>query len=229
MKTAKLNLPKWVGELSVKKTEFDNLYKKVIHNSVLKDYNGTQNPGEFFGMWGILSQYIIQKKLKKVTFLEIGAYKGLWALMLSHICDKLNVDYEYTTVTALSQDSNNDLVGINNYYIANKKSFNVIDKYSQDPTVVNDLKSKYNFVFIDGGRSYDEVFCDFMVYSKFCKSILFWHDIISKEVHKASGDADIFMHGQFLVNKGLGIHYVDNEWFIKYRWNVDSSKLIFSY
>ena len=28
MKTPKLNLPDWVGDLSVKKTEFDKLYKK---------------------------------------------------------------------------------------------------------------------------------------------------------------------------------------------------------
>ena len=121
MKLPKLKLPNWVGNLEIKKTEFDKLYKKHISDPVLKDatginYNGCQNANEFFAMWGILSQYIILRKLKKVRFLEIGAYKGLWALMLSHICDKLKVDYEYTTITKLSQDSTNNLTGPMIYY-----------------------------------------------------------------------------------------------------------------
>ena len=138
MKLPKLKLPNWVGNLEIKKTEFDKLYKKHTLDPVLKDaagrnYNGSQNANEFFAMWGILSQYIILRKLKKVRFLEIGAYKGLWALMLSHICDKLKVDYEYTTITKLSQDSSNYLTGPMVYYYNKNKHFKVIDKYSQDP------------------------------------------------------------------------------------------------
>lgn len=229
MKTPKLTLPSWVGNLEIKKTEFDKLYKKHISNPILKDYNGSQNANEFFAMWGILSQYIIQKKLKKVKFLEIGAYKGLWALMLSHICDKLKVDYEYTTITKLSQDHKNDLTGPMVYYNSNNKPFKVIDKYSQDPSVVNDLDKKYDFVFIDGGHSYDEAFSDFMVFPNFCKAILFWHDLTDGDVRRAHKDAGVFMHEQFLVDCGIGINYIDEDFFNNFRWNKKPIELKFSY
>lgn len=225
MKTPKLNLPDWVGDLSVKKTEFDKLYKKYVSNPVINDnvgmsYNGSQNANEFFAMWGILSQYILQRKLKKVRFLEIGGYKGLWSLMLSHICEKLNVDYEYTTITPLDQDKRNDLSGAHKLYISKGKNFTIINKYSQDPTVVNDINNEYDFVFIDGGHTYDEAFCDFMVYYKYCKSIFFWHDMNAKPIMDAISDSGIFKHEQFSVDMGIGISYVDDEWFKENRWFV---------
>ena len=237
MKLPKLKLPNWVGNLEIKKTEFDKLYKKHTLDPVLKDaagrnYNGSQNANEFFAMWGILSQYIILRKLKKVRFLEIGAYKGLWALMLSHICDKLKVDYEYTTITKLSQDSTNNLTGPMVYYYNKNKHFKVIDKYSQDPSVVNDLDKEYDFVFIDGGHSYDEAFSDFMVFPNFCKSILFWHDLSSEDVQKAYKNAGVFMHEQFLVDSrycGIGINYIDEDFFDNFRWNKTPNELRFSY
>ena len=237
MKKPKLNLPGWVGNLEVKKTEFDVLYKKHVSSPNLIDseglsYNGSQNASEFFAIWGILSQFIIQRKLKKVKFLEIGAYKGLWALMLSHICDKLKVDYEYTTITALSQNPSNDLTGVINYYYSKNKIFKVIDKQSQDPSVVNDLDKKYDFIFIDGGHSYDELFSDFMVFPHFCKSILFWNNLSSEVVRKAHRDAGVFMHEQFLVDsrhRGIGINYIDSEFFDNSRWNKKPSELRFSY
>ena len=55
MKKPKLNLPSWVGNLEVKKTEFDVLYKKHVSSPNIIDseglsYNGRQNASEFFAI-----------------------------------------------------------------------------------------------------------------------------------------------------------------------------------
>ena len=68
-----------------------------------------------------------------------------------------------------------------------------------------------------------------MVFPHFCKSILFWHDLSSEDVQKAYKNAGVFMHEQFLVDCGIGINYIDEDFFDNFRWDKEPNELKFSY
>ena len=152
--------------------EFDKIYKEIIGTTPLNKgltYDGSQCKEEFIEAWNNIINHIQKNNLKKVKWLEIGAFKGLWGLMLSFVCEQLDIDYEYVTITWLDQDpeKNKYLFEVQKYYQNKEKNFHIIDGMSQDlknRDKVLEVSKKYNMVFIDGDHSYQGVLDDIKLY-----------------------------------------------------------------
>ncbi len=208
--------------------EFDKLYTSIIGSTPLHTgltYDGSQYKEEFIEAWNEIINYIEKNELKEIKWLEIGAYKGLWGLMLSFVCEHLKVDYEYTTVTWLDQDpeKNKYLFEVQKYYQNKKKKFNIIDGVSQDlksRDKVLEISKKYNIVFIDGDHSYQGVFDDIKLYYKLSTNIVMFHDIRPKhittqshiQVYPAIKDSGIKLNKEIIHDpegiRGIGIKFI---------------------
>ncbi len=200
--------------------KLDKLYQEVYsqhpgnHNPV---YNGSQIKEEFTQAWEELTN-IIKGIDGTLTFLEIGAYRGLWPLMLSMVCEELNKPFEYTTVTWISQDPNNDGIHkVINHYKNNNLTFNLIDQNSQLPNALNSLEESYHIVFIDADHRYDGVMKDIKLYSPLASNLLMFHDIrpitptSGCGVYKALEDSNITLDKEIVVDgekMGIGFKYI---------------------
>lgn len=200
--------------------EFDQLYQQVYNELPgLADpiYHGSQIKNEFIEAWNTIIP-IIEHTEDTFTFLEIGAYKGLWPLMLSFVCNSLNKKFEYTTITWMDQDPNNvDIFKVKTYYENNGLQFNLINKNSQLVSTVNELKNQYHCVFIDADHKYEGVKIDIELYSNFATKILMFHDIRPIDITPHCGvyqaikdlgitlDKEIIYDGQKM---GIGLKFI---------------------
>lgn len=157
----------------------------------LNDWRGsdhTQRPIEFFGAWAIIDQYLPSDN--KVSFLEIGAARGLWAIAFIEWCIIKNKYPIYTTVTLMT-DTNNGLnipgPAWQNASLMKVKEFykeccdwTLIDANSQLETtknLVTKTLKEYDFVFIDADHEYEGVYKDIALYAPLAKKLLIFHDI----------------------------------------------------
>lgn len=201
-----------------------NLYSRVIEPVSYVEgrevsFNGSQIQDEFFKAWECISNFYGNKKLEHLSFLEIGAYKGLWALALAEFCRERQISFEYATVTYMEQDPNNNpLYNVQEYYKSIGASFTLVNSPSQDPNALLQLPQvSYNIVFIDGDHSYDMVKQDISLYKPLAADMLLFHDIRpiftnpSCGVYQAVEDAGLTLDEQIIVDgqwMGIGIHYV---------------------
>lgn len=200
-----------------------NLYSRVIepvnlHEGPGASFNGSQIPDEFFGAWNSISNFYDSNPTKHISFLEIGAYRGLWALALSEFCNEKGLSYEYATVTYMEQDANNNpLYNVQKYYEGNNVKFNLINSPSQDKSLLERLNPSYNIVFIDGDHSYNMVMEDIAIYAPIATDMVLFHDIRPKQpnpgcgVYLAINDSGLELHEEIVVDgdwMGIGIHYV---------------------
>ena len=192
--------------------------KYLNYNKTDFYYKETQIIGEFFEAWEKITQYIEKNNLKKITFLEIGAYDGLWGLMLSYIGENLKIDYEYISIDnnplLFENPKKTSLFKLKKYY-QNKGQINtVIPTDSKDVTNLDKLNKEYNIVFIDGDHSYEGVTSDVKMYSKLATDILLFHDITRKNtVRKAINDSKIKLDEEIsyhTTDMGIGIKYIKN-------------------
>ena len=137
-----------------------NLYSQVIEpvgyvQGREVSFNGSQIQDEFFKAWECIDTYYNSTKRGHISFLEIGAYKGLWALALAVYCTEKGTSFQYTTVTYMEQDPNNNpLYNVQEYYQSIGAPFTLINSPSQDIRVLEQLPlDKYSIVFIDGDHS----------------------------------------------------------------------------
>lgn len=173
--------------------ELDNLYREVIG-----DYNPTTFEGkpvywhgcqileEFAYTWYDLINEMSDIDSKEITFLELGAFKGLWSLAFYLACKKLNKTPTYTTVTLMQgnfldgQDfDNQDLFKCQRFYKEKNLEFNLINKdTTSTPSIkeVSEINKSYNFVFIDADHRYDFVKKDIKNYHPLSKNITLFHD-----------------------------------------------------
>lgn len=204
----------------------DNLvevYSKVIEPVTISEgpvlsFNGSQIPDEFFRAWECIDNFYKKNPVEHISFLEIGAYKGLWALALSEFCKGRELTYEYATVTYMSQDPNNNpLYNVQQHYQEIGQSFTLINSPSQDRSILERLKPSYNIVFIDGDHTYEMVKEDISIYAPMAENMLLFHDIRPVfttpqcGVYEAIQDHDLELHEQIVVDgdwMGIGIHYV---------------------
>lgn len=200
-----------------------NLYSRVvepvsIHEGIGASFNGSQIPDEFFTAWQSIDTYYKTNPSNHISFLEIGAYKGLWALALSEFCKERGLTCEYATVTYMSQDPNNNpLYNVQNYFQESSQSFTLINSPSQDRSILPNLKSSYNIVFIDGDHSYEMVKEDIAIYAPMATDMILFHDIRPIQPNPACGvylaiqDSNLELHEEIVVDgnwMGIGIHYV---------------------
>lgn len=181
------------------------------------NFHGSQKPFEFFNAWDELEQAI--PDTDTVSFLEIGAYRGLWAVAFYDWCKAHSRTPNYTTVTLISHDQHNDyLLRTEQWYQARNVPFKLFDANSQfeeTRNAVRDHKSHYDFVLIDADHAYEGVKKDIQLYASMATSALFFHDIRPKEgscgVYKAIQEAGIILNKEIVASEdmmGIGIHYV---------------------
>jgi hypothetical protein len=182
-------------------------------------FHGSQKPGEFFKAWELIDTYVTQNNLTHISFLEIGAFKGLWALALKCYSDYKNISISYTTITLMSHNiENNSLLDVKRYYELSDIKFTLIDGSSHDISSIEQLTNpNYNIVFIDGDHSYEAVCKDIKLYKQLTTDILMFHDIRRNSVFDAIIDSDIILHESictYNTHMGIGLSYIkeiDNE------------------
>lgn len=200
--------------------DFDKLYQEIYNENpgyINPVYHGSQIKEEFILTWNEIIK-IIPNVEGVFTFLEIGAYRGLWPLMLSFVCKALDKEFEYTTITWLDQDPNNSaILKVKQYYEDNGLKFNLINQNSQLDETLKFVDSSYNVVFIDADHRYEGVLKDIQLYSSLANKLLIFHDIRPKEinpncgVYQAIRDSNIVLDKEIVVNEsimGIGLKFI---------------------
>jgi hypothetical protein len=196
-----------------------NTYSKVVGaippcNDYSVSFHGSQKPIEFFNAWESINKFYENKSIDTLSFLEIGAYKGLWAIALKCFGESKNINIDYSTITLLNHDFNNhSLIGVVNYFKQSNLPISLVNQSSHDPNAVTALPhSKYNIVFIDADHSYDAVMKDIQFYRPLAKDILMFHDIGRKSVIDAIRDSgielDLKITSDANTHMGIGIKFM---------------------
>ena len=199
--------------------EFDELYAQVYkqHPGTIDPvYHGSQIKEEFILAWNKIIP-LIESTDGTFTFLEIGAYRGLWPLMLAYVCNSLSKPFEYTTVTWLDQDPNNEGIHkVIKYYTDNKLTFNLVNKNSQTQEARDLLSASYHVVFIDADHRYEGVKKDIELYANLSSKALMFHDIRPVKltqhcgVYQAIKDMGIVLDQEIVVDgtkMGIGFKW----------------------
>lgn len=207
------------------KTNILKAYKEIHgEHGVVGDethmmFHGTQRPWEFFRAWEIIERYM--PKTDDVSFLEIGAAKGLWAIAFIEMCKLYKKNPIYVTVSLIEHPSlrphevewNRTLINVKNYYGDQVKEWVLFDENSQvDSTrdMVTKIHPSFDFVFIDGEHTYHAVYQDTRLYNPLAKTLLMYHDIAyTHSVFKAIQDHNIKLDYEIKApgtGEGIGIH-----------------------
>jgi hypothetical protein len=196
-----------------------SIYSKIVgpislHNDASVSFHGSQKPIEFFNAWITIDNFYQQNKKDSISFLEIGAFKGLWALALQCYGEYRNINVEYSTITLLSHNhENNSLISVGNYFREADIPFSLINRSSHDPAAINELPlNVYDIVFIDADHSYEAVMKDIQAYQPLAKDIIMFHDIGRNSVTSAIRDSgielDLKITSDVNTHMGIGIKFV---------------------
>jgi hypothetical protein len=144
-------------------------------------FDGSQKQSEFFAAWNYIVDFYENKKPTELTFLEVGAWKGLWGLAFLEFCKEKNIKGKYVTITMIDQDPNNqplyktlDYMN-NNGIVSTLVDCNTLDE-SALPKVL-EHGNEFNIVFIDAGHKYHEAKNDIDKFSSLATDLLIFHDI----------------------------------------------------
>lgn len=180
-------------------------------------FEGSQKQKEFFKAWDSISKYYAKNPTNEITFLEIGAWKGLWGIALAEFCKLKNIKGKYITVTMLDQDPNNQFLF---------KSLEYIDSLGLETHLINedslsdkalskvlDYKNQFDIVYIDADHSYPSVISDIKNFAPLAKDILIFHDInpLHGDVYRAIEDSNISLNEKICFGgegMGIGIKYI---------------------
>lgn len=188
-------------------------YMSLAYSDTDVTFHGSQKPGEFFRAWEIIDDYVTTNNLTSISFLEIGAFKGLWGLALKCYGDYKNIDINYTTITLMSHNiENNSLLNVKRHYEASNCIFTLIDGSSHEMSSIKQLTlPSYDIVFIDGDHSYDAVIKDINLYKPLASGILMFHDTARSSVIDAINDSEVVLHHDirtYNTHMGIGINYI---------------------
>ena len=190
--------------------KINNLYTELISPDI-EHYDGSQNNAEFHDCIEYIDRRIREIDEREIWFLEIGAYKGLWALAFNILCIENRKVPKYVTVTWISQDPNNqDLLKTKKYYHDNGYFFELMDADStlkESLQNVTAIRESYHFVFIDGDHSFPSVMKDIKNYAHLASDLLIFHDINTKNcgVHKAIQKSGITLNIRISYSDIMGI------------------------
>ena len=197
-----------------------------------QDYSDSQNKYEFLEAWDYIYDKIGKLEKRKITFLEIGADKGLWSIMFFSVCKDLNKEPSYTTVTLIDDNNkhyegfgfsmdnflnysnrNLNIFKVQSFFSQFDYDYNIINGKSQDNKIyqeVIDTNTVYDLVFIDGDHTYEGVKKDIELYSPLCSGLLIFHDILPKEkknhyvqVYPAIADSELKLDIEFIHDGNL--------------------------
>lgn len=193
----------------------------VIYSGSKISFDGSQIMDEFITVWERIDTYYKDKKPTELSFLEVGAWRGLWGIAFCEYCKINNIKGKYVTITLIPQDTNNQHLYRSLDYIKKSGiSSDLINLSTLDdealPKVTNIIDS-YNIVFIDAGHKYEEVMNDIRKFKPLTKDILLFHDIRPKEVNQNIGVYQAIQHSfihldeEIVTNEtvmGIGIKYI---------------------
>ena len=183
--------------------EIDQVYETLIRKPKLTDYNGSQNRGEFLLTLLYLEHRIREIEGNIVSFLEIGAFKGLWAIALGVLCKKHGKTPLYVTATWMKHNpENEDLISVCQRMKSDGfLSAKIIDGDSANPSTieaVHEAHQAYDFVLIDADHSFEAVKKDIGNYAHLANEVLLFHDVVTKKCGVAKA----------IESSGIGLHYV---------------------
>ena len=184
-------------------------------------FEGSQKQEEFFTAWNKIEKFYAGKDTKELTFLEIGAWKGLWGLAFAEFCKLNNIKGKYVTLTLIDQDPNNQGLFNSSEYIKSLGLESVIINENTLSEEALDLilehESNFNIVFIDADHGYHAVMSDINKFAPLATDMLLFHDIRPKEVNSSCGvyqsiiDSNITLDEEIISNEGImgiGIKYI---------------------
>lgn len=184
-------------------------------------FEGSQKQIEFFSAWDKVLKFYNNKDIKELSFLEIGAWKGLWGIAFSEFCKLKDIKGSYTTLTMMDQDSNNQpLLRTIRYLNSINIESHLIDLNTLNEQALPEVlkvKKKYNIVFIDASHVYEDVMSDIKKFSPLATELLVFHDIRPKSTNPSFGvyqaliDSNIELDEEIVSDEGtmgIGIKYV---------------------
>ena len=187
-------------------------------NNCEVSFEGSQKQCEFFKAWDFISDFYSKNKKSELTFLEVGAWKGLWGLAFYEFCKLNNIKGHYVTVTWIDHNvgPNKQLLKVISYLNENGLKADLVDGDSTTDECVNKVKSirdSYDMVFIDASHEYKDVVKDIPNYGPMAKDMLMFHDIRPEiggvynamQYHELKLDEEI-IDSQDLM--GIGIKYI---------------------
>jgi hypothetical protein len=184
-------------------------------------FEGSQIQYEFFKVWNLIEEYYKNNPTKKLNFLEVGAWKGLWGIAFTEFCKLNNIEGSYLTLTLIDQDPNNiplykTLEYINSQNIkANLVNINSLSEHAL-PQILT-YSDSFNIVFIDAAHDYNSVMSDIKKFAPLANDMLLFHDIRPKQVDESCGvyqsilDSGINLDEEIVSNEGImgiGITYI---------------------
>jgi hypothetical protein len=188
-------------------------------------FHGSQYSEEFFRAWDSIHNHISKLDKKEITFLEVGAYRGVWGIAFGIYCNLVGKRGHYVSVTDLSHDVNNThLLKSIKYIHSLGHNVALINKNTYDDSVVSDvtsIKESFDIVFIDAGHLYDDVVNDTQKFAPLADEILMYHDIRPKvpvkeglvHVWPALQDLGIELDEEIITDEkrmGIGLKYKNN-------------------
>lgn len=203
---------------------YSNLHTHIeCTNSDKVSFEGSQIQKEFFEAWDCISEYYRSNPVKELTFLEVGAWKGLWGIAFAEFCILNKIKGTYVTITMIDQDPNNQPLYKSLDYIRSLGlEATLIDKNTLDESALPEVlkfSNSYNIVFIDADHSYEAVLNDIEKFSSLATDILLFHDIRPKAVMRNFGvyqaivDSNISLDKEIVSNEnamGIGIKFIKN-------------------
>ena len=195
--------------------------KQFYTNDDAPSFDGSQRQSEFFKAWKEIENFYKKSKVEKLTFLEVGAWKGLWGIAFAEFCKEKGIQGEYITITMISHDPNNQPLYRSIDYINNQPGMtaSLIDMNTFSKDALNEVKKyhqTYNMVFIDAGHKYDEIKNDISKFSNLATDMLLFHDIRPMAVNEHCGvyqaiqDSNIVLDKEIAVadEMGIGIKFI---------------------
>ena len=204
-----------------------------VHNpvSITNDnsisFDGSQIQSEFFPALEEILNYFKTRadngiKNDEITFLEVGAWKGLWGMAFTEICNQLGVKGKYVTLTMIDQDPNNQPLYKTIDWINQQPHMTaeLIDSDTMAPNALDlvlEKEKSFDIVFIDAGHKYHEVMNDIEKFAPLANEILLFHDIrpinttVNCGVYEAIHNSDIKLDKEITVlndQMGIGIKFI---------------------
>ena len=201
---------------------YSNIHNQVEYtNNNLVSFDGSQIQWEFFRAWEVIETYYKSNPTSELTFLEVGAWKGLWGIAFGEFCKLHNIKGTYVTLTMIDHDINNrPLFKTVDYLNSIDAEAFIIDENTLSDSALEKVLQygdKFNMVFIDADHSYDAVKSDISKFAPLATDMILFHDIRPREVRPSFGvyqailDSNLKLDVEISVNDelmGIGIIYV---------------------
>ncbi len=201
---------------------YSQIHAPILYtNGTTVSFEGSQIQKEFFTAWEHITDYFKKNPSNHITFLEVGAWKGLWGIAFCEFCKSHKIDGTYLTVTMIDDDpgGNIPLYSTIDYIKSKGMKADLIDINTMDENALPEVlkhKSSFNIVFIDADHSYEAVMSDISKFADLADDILLFHDIRPKAVlpnfgvYQAIVDSGLVLDTEIVTNEngmGIGIIY----------------------